>query len=327
MRTKCYVLNENESCRDYLGAANLQDDDNFSIENELRIEVYKGARTFGLALCGGINDQRSPGNSSIYVEKVLEGGLAEKDGRIMPGDRITAIKQYLEDGDARTYNFDDYGTATKEDAKQILRRCKGRVAVFIVRNEDIKEDSEEKIVSSLARIGEVVHTNISQKVSCDPNSLSNDANNAIDTTYSHDHSHDQTDELSASSLKQSSKSYLHDLHKPIQINNNCMRLINLAPLHPCGSWPTARSQNLYSACSMDYRDMAKYGVRPTSNLRKEMLPRIDISLNNHRIKRSWGRSEISRLSITEDDEEEEPYDSSMMPVQKIFELEMEQHVL
>jgi hypothetical protein len=114
MRTKCYVLNENESCRDYLGATNFKGNDNFSIENELKIEVYKGARTFGLALRGGVNDQRSPGNSSIYVEKVLEGGLAEKDGRIMPGDQITAIKQYLEDGDARTYNFDDYGTATKE---------------------------------------------------------------------------------------------------------------------------------------------------------------------------------------------------------------------
>ena len=327
MRTKCYVLNGNESCRDYLGAANLPGDENFSIENELRIEVYKGARTFGLALCGGENDQRYPGNSSIYVEKVLEGGLAEKDGRIMPGDRITAIKQYLEDGDARTYNLDDDGTATKEDAKQILRRCKGRVALFIVRNEDMKEDSEEKIVSSLERIGEIAHTNISQKVPIDQNSSLNDANNAIDVTYSYDHQHDQTDELNARSLKESSKSYLHNLHKPIQSNNNCMRLINLAPLHPCGSWPTARSQNLYSAFSMDYRDMAKYGVRPTSNLRKEMLPRIDISLNNHRIKRSWGRSEISRLSITEDDEEEESYESSMLPVTKIFELEMEQHVL
>ena len=34
----------------------------------------------------------------------------------------------------------------------------------------------------------------------------------------------------------------------------------------------------------------------------------------------------SKISAA-DDEDEEPYESSMMPVQKIFELEMEQHVL
>merc|ERR1712020_223877 len=166
----------------------------YSVETEIRIDVYKGVRTFGLVLVGGASNQQTTGDSSIYVSKVLEGGLAEVDGRIMPGDRIAAIKQYLEDGDARTYNFDDDGSATKEDAKQILRRCKGRVALFIVRNEDMNGDSEKKIVSSLARIGEIVHTNISQKIPCDQNSSLNDANNVIDATYSYDHSHDQTDE-------------------------------------------------------------------------------------------------------------------------------------
>merc|ERR1712110_505415 len=97
----------------------------YSIETEIRIDAYKGVRTFGLVLVGGARNQQTPGDSSIYVSKVLEGGLAEVDGRVMPGDRIAAIKQFLEDGDAYTFNFDENGNATHEDAKQILRRCKG----------------------------------------------------------------------------------------------------------------------------------------------------------------------------------------------------------
>merc|ERR1712062_182237 len=109
----------------------------YSVEKEIRVDVYKGVRTFGLVLVGGASNQQTTGDSSIYVSKVLEGGLAEVDGRIMPGDRIAAIKQFLEDGDAYTFCFDENGSATHEDAKQILRRCKGNVAIFIVRKDEV----------------------------------------------------------------------------------------------------------------------------------------------------------------------------------------------
>ena len=118
------------------------------IENETRIEVYKGARTFGLVLVGGVNDQQTPGDCGIYVSKVLEGGLAEVDKRILPGDRITAIKQYLDDGDAYTFSFDDNGAAkTHEDVKQILRRCKGKVELFIVRKDEKPLMTNETLTS------------------------------------------------------------------------------------------------------------------------------------------------------------------------------------
>ena len=115
----------------------------YSVETEIRIDVYKGVRTFGLVLVGGSSDQQTPGDSSIYVSKVLEGGLAAVDGRVLPGDRIAAVKQFLEDGDAYTFSFDENGSATHEDAKQILRRCKGKVALFIVRKDEILSTNNE----------------------------------------------------------------------------------------------------------------------------------------------------------------------------------------
>jgi len=41
----------------------------YSVETEIRIDVYKGVRTFGLVLVGGSSDQQTPGDSSIYVLK------------------------------------------------------------------------------------------------------------------------------------------------------------------------------------------------------------------------------------------------------------------
>ena len=100
--------------------------------NEVKIEIFKGVRTFGLALEGGANNAKCSGDNSIYVAKVLEGGLAELDGRIKAGDQIVAIKQYLEDGDAYTFSLDGDSDVTHEGAKQILRRWPILASVFLM---------------------------------------------------------------------------------------------------------------------------------------------------------------------------------------------------
>merc|ERR1712165_460220 len=115
------------------GKINIEEPLEYVVDNEIKIEIFKGVRTFGLILVGGATDPQSPGDNGIYVAKVLEGGLAELDGRIKAGDQIVAIKQYLEDGDAYTFSLDGDSDVTHEGAKQILRRCKGRIAIFITR--------------------------------------------------------------------------------------------------------------------------------------------------------------------------------------------------
>lgn len=295
----------------------------YSIENEQRMEVYKGARTFGLLLVGGANDQQVPGDSGIYVSKVLEGGLAELDGRIYPGDRITAVKRYLEDGDAYTFSFDNDGRTTHEDAKQILRRCKGRVALFIVRKDELLETRNKTPYQTSQRAGMDPIIENATKTLLTDNDLSDHNKEAKEPDHIIGNKNENKLILSSQPSRASSLSG----HIPAQIDQSRVRLVNVTPLIKSRSWTSSlapRSNN----CSTDYRDMAKYGIRPTSSfLCTDMIQPINKQVkDHHRIKKNWVSSKISSLSIREDDEEEH-YSSSLPQVQKQFELEMEQRVL
>ncbi|KAF1597833.1 UNVERIFIED_CONTAM: hypothetical protein FQV15_0014907, partial [Eudyptes pachyrhynchus] len=45
----------------------------------------------GFSIAGGVGNQHIPGDNSIYVTKVIEGGAAHKDGRLQIGDKILAV--------------------------------------------------------------------------------------------------------------------------------------------------------------------------------------------------------------------------------------------
>jgi len=310
-----------------------------SIEKEMRIDVYKGVRTFGLVLVGGVSNQQSHGDSSIYVSKVLEGGLAEVDGRIMPGDRITAVKQFLEDGDAYTFNFDENGSATHEDARQILRRCKGNVALFIVRKDEVLRtynENESAITSNIKRenSSKFEETNISgNQVSS--SKQSDNSNVRIDCTNGQnvssscinkksDVSNGNEEDLDlcndAYSIPSNSSKESCDKAEASKI-----QLINLAPLRPFRGSQKSLPQPS-STCSMDYREMAKYGIRPGSSLCNEMLQPDNNKIKNHRIKKKWLSNKMSAMSIQEDDEEQF-CTSSLSQINNKFELDMEQRVL
>ncbi|OWK50085.1 Disks large 4, partial [Lonchura striata] len=52
----------------------------------------------GFSIAGGVGNQHIPGDNSIYVTKVIEGGAAHKDGRLQVGDKILAVNNVsLED--------------------------------------------------------------------------------------------------------------------------------------------------------------------------------------------------------------------------------------
>uniref|UniRef100_A0A8C7WSA5 PDZ domain-containing protein n=1 Tax=Oryzias sinensis TaxID=183150 RepID=A0A8C7WSA5_9TELE len=42
-------------------------------------------------IAGGVGNQHVPGDNSIYVTKIIEGGAAHRDGRLQIGDKILAV--------------------------------------------------------------------------------------------------------------------------------------------------------------------------------------------------------------------------------------------
>ncbi|NWR32498.1 DLG2 protein, partial [Tachuris rubrigastra] len=48
----------------------------------------------GLFIAGGVGNQHIPGDNSIYVTKIIDGGAAQKDGRLQVGDRLLMVNNY-----------------------------------------------------------------------------------------------------------------------------------------------------------------------------------------------------------------------------------------
>lgn len=47
----------------------------------------------GFSIAGGVGNQHVPGDNSIYVTKIIEGGAAHRDGRLQIGDKILAVRE------------------------------------------------------------------------------------------------------------------------------------------------------------------------------------------------------------------------------------------
>ncbi|XP_048397788.1 disks large homolog 1-like isoform X9 [Stegostoma tigrinum] len=60
-------------------------------EKILEIKLIKGPKGLGFSIAGGVGNQHIPGDNSIYVTKIIEGGAAHKDGRLQIGDKILAV--------------------------------------------------------------------------------------------------------------------------------------------------------------------------------------------------------------------------------------------
>ncbi|XP_068582190.1 discs large homolog 1-like protein isoform X3 [Cebidichthys violaceus] len=60
-------------------------------EKVMEIKLVKGPKGLGFSIAGGVGNQHIPGDNSIYVTKVIEGGAAHKDGRLQIGDKLLAV--------------------------------------------------------------------------------------------------------------------------------------------------------------------------------------------------------------------------------------------
>ncbi|XP_066519069.1 disks large homolog 1 isoform X4 [Hoplias malabaricus] len=60
-------------------------------EKIVDIKLVKGPKGLGFSIAGGVGNQHIPGDNSIYVTKIIEGGAAHKDGRLQVGDKLVAV--------------------------------------------------------------------------------------------------------------------------------------------------------------------------------------------------------------------------------------------
>ncbi|XP_035383735.1 discs large homolog 1-like protein isoform X2 [Electrophorus electricus] len=60
-------------------------------EKIVEIKLVKGPKGLGFSIAGGVGNQHIPGDNSIYVTKIIEGGAAHKDGRLQIGDKLLAV--------------------------------------------------------------------------------------------------------------------------------------------------------------------------------------------------------------------------------------------
>uniref|UniRef100_A0A672MZT8 Disks large homolog 2-like n=1 Tax=Sinocyclocheilus grahami TaxID=75366 RepID=A0A672MZT8_SINGR len=64
------------------------------LETVTEIKLIKGPKGLGFSIAGGVGNQHIPGDNSIYVTKVIDGGAAQKDGRLHVGDRLLMVNNY-----------------------------------------------------------------------------------------------------------------------------------------------------------------------------------------------------------------------------------------
>ncbi|XP_028258948.1 disks large homolog 1-like isoform X2 [Parambassis ranga] len=60
-------------------------------ERIMDIKLVKGPKGLGFSIAGGVGNQHVPGDNSIYVTKIIEGGAAHKDARLQIGDKLVAV--------------------------------------------------------------------------------------------------------------------------------------------------------------------------------------------------------------------------------------------
>ncbi|XP_051752243.1 disks large homolog 1 isoform X31 [Ctenopharyngodon idella] len=60
-------------------------------EKIMDVKLVKGPKGLGFSIAGGVGNQHIPGDNSIYITKIIEGGTAHKDGRLQIGDKLLAV--------------------------------------------------------------------------------------------------------------------------------------------------------------------------------------------------------------------------------------------
>lgn len=92
----------------------------------MEIELVKGNKGLGFSIAGGIGNQHIPGDNGIYVTKVMDGGAAQVDGRLLVGDKLVAVRDAVR-GEVNLENV------THEDAVATLKTTQDRVVLVVAK--------------------------------------------------------------------------------------------------------------------------------------------------------------------------------------------------
>ncbi|XP_069705549.1 disks large 1 tumor suppressor protein isoform X7 [Periplaneta americana] len=94
----------------------------------LEIELLKGTKGLGFSIAGGIGNQHIPGDNGIYVTKIMDGGAAQIDGRLLVGDKLVAVRN-TPHGEKNLENV------THEEAVATLKATQDRVVLLVAKPE------------------------------------------------------------------------------------------------------------------------------------------------------------------------------------------------
>ncbi|XP_048361443.1 disks large homolog 1 isoform X4 [Sphaerodactylus townsendi] len=96
-------------------------------EKVMEIKLVKGPKGLGFSIAGGVGNQHIPGDNSIYVTKIIEGGAAHKDGRLQIGDKLLAVNSVgLEE-----VTHEDAVTALKNTSDCVYLKVAKPTSMFI----------------------------------------------------------------------------------------------------------------------------------------------------------------------------------------------------
>uniref|UniRef100_A0A1I8GZG2 PDZ domain-containing protein n=1 Tax=Macrostomum lignano TaxID=282301 RepID=A0A1I8GZG2_9PLAT len=90
-------------------------------QQETRVLLNKTARGLGFSIAGGMHNEHLPGDSGIFITKLIEGGAAQLDGRIAVGDRLVSV------------NGASLRGVTHEEAVAALKRTGQEVLLSVVK--------------------------------------------------------------------------------------------------------------------------------------------------------------------------------------------------
>ncbi|XP_062901604.1 discs large homolog 1-like protein isoform X16 [Mobula hypostoma] len=96
-------------------------------EKILEIKLVKGPKGLGFSIAGGVGNQHIPGDNSIYVTKIIEGGAAHKDGRLQIGDKILAVNTASLD----EVTHEDAVTALKNTAEVVYLKVAKPTSMYV----------------------------------------------------------------------------------------------------------------------------------------------------------------------------------------------------
>ncbi|OAD59498.1 Disks large 1 tumor suppressor protein [Eufriesea mexicana] len=100
----------------------------FGYEIQPGVSRDSSVESANLRIAGGIGNQHIPGDNGIYVTKIMEGGAAQVDGRLVVGDKLVAVRNALQ-GDKNLENV------THEEAVATLKATQDRVVLLVAKPE------------------------------------------------------------------------------------------------------------------------------------------------------------------------------------------------